>query len=166
MDIINKRRSVRQFLPTALLKEQIEALLKAAMQAPSAKNEQPWRFIVLTSRDDLTKIADFSPSFKMLKDAPAAIVLLIDYTLLTSPTMVVQDMAAATQNILLEATAQELGSCWLGVYGRPERMEAIRHFFNLASSLEPFSMIALGHPLNQDVLTYVDRYNQSRITWM
>lgn len=166
MEVINKRRSVREFLSTPISKEVLEQLLRAAMQAPSAKNQQPWRFIVITKPADLEKIAEFSPSFKMLKTAPAAILLLIDHSNLTAPTMVIQDMAAATENILLEATAQGLGSCWLGVYGRTERMEAIRDFFQLSPSLEPFSVVALGYPIKKEAFNFVDRFDSNRVTWM
>ncbi len=165
MDIINRRRSVRQFSEKEVPMELVTSLLKAAMQAPSAHNEQPWRFIVITKKGSLEAMSQLSASSKLLKEAPMAILLITDLNLLKSPTMYAQDMSAATQNILLEATSLGLGSCWIGVYGRPDRMKVIHDFFQLKDHEEPFSLIALGYPLQEAALTHVDRYQADRIKW-
>lgn len=165
MDIINRRRSVRQFSEKEVPVELVTSLLKAAMQAPSAHNEQPWRFIVITKKGTLETMSQLSSSSKLLKEAPMAILLITDLDLLKSPTMYAQDMSAATQNILLEATSLGLGSCWIGVYGRPDRMKVIHDFFQLKDHEEPFSLIALGYPLQDAALSHVDRYQADRVKW-
>ena len=165
MDIINRRRSVRQFSEKEVPVELVTSLLKAAMQAPSAHNEQPWRFIVITKKGTLETMSQLSSSSKLLKEAPMAILLITDLNLLKSPTMYAQDMSAATQNILLEATSLGLGSCWIGVYGRPDRMKGIHDFFQLKDHEEPFSLIALGYPLQDAALSHVDRYQADRVKW-
>lgn len=165
MDIINRRRSVRQFSEKEVPVELVTSLLKAAMQAPSAHNEQPWRFIVITKKGTLETMSQLSSSSKLLKEAPMAILLITDLNLLKSPTMYAQDMSAATQNILLEATSLGLGSCWIGVYGRPDRMKVIHDFFQLKDQEEPFSLIALGYPLQDAALSHVDRYQADRVKW-
>ena len=165
MASINNRRSVRSYLPKKVTKSDIELLLKAAMQAPSAKNQQAWFFIVVTKRTTLKALAQTSPYAKMLNEAPLALVLLTDLTKLISPKMYPQDMAAATQNILLTATSLGLGSCWLGVYGHLDRMVATKKVLQTADHLEPFSIVALGYPTNANALYYINRYDEKKVLW-
>lgn len=76
MDVIFKRRSIRRYKDQAVEDEKIEKLLRAAMQAPSAVNQQPWEFIVVRDKSILNKLAGLSPYSKMVADAPLAIVVL------------------------------------------------------------------------------------------
>lgn len=165
MDIINRRRSIRQFLPTPIAKNNIELLLKAAMQAPSAKNQQPWLFRVITKRQTLDQLSNGLRYAKMLKHCPLAIVLITDLSKSTVPSMYPQDMAAATQNILLEATSLGIGSCWLGVFNHPEHMTNTKQVLNLIDEHEPFSIIALGYPVNSEAFSFINRYQEARVIW-
>ena len=111
MEIINIRRSVRSYLDKPVEKEKVELLLRAAMQAPSARNQQPWHFVVVDDPETLRAIATVSRNMQMLNEAPLAILVLIDKENLTAPLMAPQDAAAATQNILLKAVDLGLGTC-------------------------------------------------------
>ena len=71
---IFKRRSIRRFVDRPVEKEKVELLLKAAMAAPSASNRQPWRFVVITRRELLNKLADIHRYAKMLYEAPLALI--------------------------------------------------------------------------------------------
>ena len=75
LEIINNRRSCRAFSSQEVEKEKVDLLLRAAMQAPSAHNEQPWAFIVVTDKNLLCKYAEEVKSATMLKEAPLAIVV-------------------------------------------------------------------------------------------
>ena len=106
--------------------ELIEKLLRAAMQAPSAGNQQAWQFLAITDRAQLNALADVLPYGKMLTTAPLGLVVCGDLDREKSKGYWVQDCSTATQNILLAAHAQGLGAVWLGVYPREQRVEAVR----------------------------------------
>lgn len=163
MEIINTRRSVRTFQTKEVEKEKIELMLRAAMQAPSARNQQPWHFLVISKRETLTKLSEISPYNKMLKEAPLAIILLIDKESIISPGMHIQDMSAAMENMMLEARSLGLGTCWMGTYPREDRMGAVIEVFNLPEKYEPFAICAIGYPKDADAFKFIDRYNASRV---
>ena len=76
MTSIFKRRSVRRYTDRKVEKEKIDRMLRAAMQAPSACNQQPWEFLVVEDKATIEKLAKFSPYARMLLEAPLAIVIL------------------------------------------------------------------------------------------
>jgi len=159
-EIIN-RRSARSYRDEAVTEEQIEQVLRAAMAAPSAGNQQPWEFVVVTERDLLVKINAVHPHSKMLLEAPAAILVCGDTSREEHADFWIQDCSAAVQNMLLEATHQGLGSVWLGVYPRQDRVTGLKKLFNLPESVIPFAVVALGYAANQP--PPVDRYNPNYV---
>lgn len=158
---IKTRRSIRRYTSREVSREQVDGLLEAAMYAPSARNEQPWHFVVVTERELLDRLMKAHPYASMLVDAPLAILVCGDTNLEKSKGYWPVDCSAATQNILLAAHAGGLGSVWLGVYPRNERIEAIRSIFSLPANIQPFSLIALGYPAEEKVVT--DRFKPERI---
>lgn len=149
MDAIYKRRSIRRFTDQEVKKDQIEEVLKAGMNAPSAGNEQPWQFLVIDDRKLLDKIPEFHPHSKMLYEAPLAIVVCGDMSQVKYQGYWSQDCSAATQNILLAIADLDLGGVWLGVYPREERVKKLQQLFGMPESIIPFSIIAMGHPAEQ-----------------
>ena len=149
MDAIYKRRSIRRFTDQAVKKEQIEEVLKAGMNAPSAGNEQPWQFLVIDDRKLLDRIPEFHPHSRMLYEAPIAIVVCGDMSQVKYQAYWPQDCSAATQNILLAIADLDLGGVWLGVYPREERVKNLQQLFGMPESIIPFSIIAMGHPAEQ-----------------
>lgn len=146
MHEIFKRRSIRKYLDKPVAKEDIDDLLRAAMAAPSAGNEQPWEFIVVDDKNVLKKIADVQPYAKMLYEAPVAIVVCGDLNKEKHKGFWVQDCSAATQNILLEATDKGLGTVWIGVYPDDTRVKDISNIFGIPSNVIPLSIVAVGYP--------------------
>ena len=131
--------------------DEIETMLQAAMAAPSASNRKPWHFVVVREPKTLQHLAGSHPYAKML---PAASVCIVpcgepgasipgrnDYW--------IQDLAAATENILLAATGLGLGAVWCGVYPVPERVAAARTILGLPEDIVPFAYVAIGHPAEQ-----------------
>ena len=130
LEVIKARTSVRSFTGEKLSEEQINTLLDAAMAAPTAANEQPWRFIVIT--DDEVKAGLYSGEVhkKMVVTAGAVIVVCGENTRLRRPHGAApdaepvrepnpywyEDCSAATENLLLAATALDLGAVWLSCY--------------------------------------------------
>ena len=126
IEAIEKRRSIRKYdLNRPVERNKLEGLIRAAMYAPTARNLQPWHFVIVTAREILDKIPDVHPYSAMVKEATAAIVVCGDRVKEPNDFYLVQNGSAATQNILLEAYAMGLGTVWLGVFGREERMKGI-----------------------------------------
>ncbi len=144
-----ERRSIRRYSQEPVTDDQIKELLKAAMSAPSAMNQQPWHFTVIRSKETLNAITELHPYSAMLKEASAAIVVSGDHSKEVAEKYWVQDCSAATQNILLAASALGIGAVWLGVYPREERVEAVRKLLNMPKYISPLSIISLGMPAEQ-----------------
>ncbi len=162
MEAIFTRRSIRKYEERAVEREKIEKLLKAAMQAPSAGNQQPWEFIVVEDRETLQKLAEASPYSKLVANSPVTIVLLSRSEGLKFSECAVQDMGAAAENLLLEAVELELGAVWMAIKPVWERMDYVSNLFTLPESIEPFALIAVGYPDGQEN-KFVDRFDPSRI---
>ena len=145
-DPVLSRRSIRAYSAQPVSGEQIERLLQAAMAAPSAGNQQPWRFVVVTDRDTLAAIPSVHPYARMLVQAPAAIVVCATTEGLRWPAFWDQDCAAAVENILIEAVTLGLGAVWLGVHPLEERVTGLRRLLDIPDEVTPFAVVALGHP--------------------
>lgn len=155
------RRSIRKYSGTEVSNEQIESMILAAMYAPSARNQQPWHFIVLRDKATLAKIPVFHPNSKMITGASAGILVCADIQLELSVGYWIQDLAAATQNILLSAHGMELGAVWLGIYPRKERIKGIKNLLSLPPHIIPFSLISVGYPA--ETPSHPDRFKPERI---
>lgn len=163
MEIINKRRSVREYAKKTVEKEKIELILKAAMQAPSACNQQPTRFLVIEDKEMLNKISETFKSMRFSKDASFVILYLVTKVDLMAPMMAPQDASASVENSLLKATELGIGSCWCGVYPREDRMNDAKILFNIPDNLYPFAIVTFGYPLKSDALKFVDRYDTKKV---
>lgn len=116
LDVILTRRSIRKYKKQPISNDIIQKLLKAAVSAPSAGNQQPWHFLIIDDRKILNVIQTFHPSAKILTEADKAILVCGDLNLEKFKGYWMIDCAAATENMLLAAHAQGLGACWLGIY--------------------------------------------------
>ncbi|MDR1209208.1 MAG: nitroreductase family protein [Clostridiales bacterium] len=146
MNEIFTRRSVRRFTPEPVSPQDAERVLRAAMQAPSAGNQQPWEFIALTDRAMIDKLARVSQHAAPLLSATLAVVVLANGNGIRFPGCVPADLGAATQNLLLEAHSIGLGGVWLAIADFPERVEYARKLFALPEGVAAFAAVALGHP--------------------
>lgn len=166
MKTIDIRRSVRKFKDKGISEEKIEAMLRAAMQAPSAGNQQPWEFVVVKNPAILEDLSNVSPYAGLIAKAPLAIVIICNQSRLKKADMWQQDMAAATQNLLLEAVYQELGAVWIGVSPIEDRVKHVKHVLDLEEGYDPFCVVALGVPVEGEENKYVDRFDETRITYL
>jgi nitroreductase len=144
IETILSRRSIRSYTAQPVGEEQVTTLLKAAMAAPSASNLKPWHFVVVTKRETLDSLAEMHPFGKMLFQAPLGIAVCGDSGI--SAQYWVQDCSAATENLLLAATALGLGSVWLGVHPREERVKAVREILGIPETVIPLNLISIGYP--------------------
>ncbi|MGI6710407.1 MAG: nitroreductase family protein [Bacilli bacterium] len=166
MDIfeaIKNRRSIRKFSNKEIKQTEIETMIRMAMQAPTARGQKPWRFLVVSDKKILKELSNILSNGIMLVEASLCIILVTDKSDLASVEYYPQDMAAATQNLMLAATALNIGSCWLGTYPNIERMEKLEKLIPLPENCEYFSMIALGYPKDEADLKFIDKYDSSRI---
>lgn len=145
MNSIFTRKSVRKYKKDKISDEILKKILEAGMSAPSAGASKEWRFIVVNQQDILDKLSKVSPYSWMVKDAPVAIVVCGDMSAEKYEGYWSIDCAAASENILLEAEENEIGSVWLGVYPEMERVEDIKKIFNLPENIIPFAIIPLGY---------------------
>ncbi|MGM0508962.1 MAG: nitroreductase family protein [Fusobacteriota bacterium] len=162
MNVIFKRRSIRKYQDKPVEEGKIEKILRAAMEAPSAGNQQPWEFLVIKDKKKLKELSAFSPYAKMVEDAALAIVLLADEDKMKHPENWQQDMSAATQNVLLEAVDEDLGGVWLGVAPVDSRMDYIKDMFDLPDNIKPFAVVPIGYPKGEGN-KFVDRYDEDRV---
>ena len=146
MNPVFSRRSIRKFTREPVSAEQVELLLKAGLCAPSARNKQPWHFIAVTERDQLDRIPRYHPYASMVLEATLAILVCGDLQVEEEMGFIALNCSAATENILVTAADLGLGSVWLGVYPRDDRMAGMKELFNLPAHIIPVSLIAIGHP--------------------
>ncbi|MEY8353022.1 nitroreductase family protein [Lachnospiraceae bacterium 54-53] len=156
------RRSIRKFKDQAVEPEKIDKLLRAAMQAPSAANQQPWEFIVVQDKKMLDEVSKTSPYAKPAAGSPVTFVLLADENELKIPTGWEEDMSAAAQNLLLEAVHLGLGGVWFGVATSDAVTDNVRRLFDLPDHIRPFAMISVGYPDGQQN-EFTDRYREDRV---
>ncbi len=140
------RRSIRAFRPEPVDPDTIRTILEGAMHAASAGNQQPWRFVLIQDRATLETIAREHPYASVAGDAPLAILVCGATRDLTHPDFWADDCAAATQNLMLTAHALGLGSVWVGLHPRADRMEMLSRLVHLPQEIEPFALIPIGHP--------------------
>jgi nitroreductase len=164
MDILQAiftRRSVREYQDRPVPEDMINQLLAAAMAAPSARNQQPWEFIVLTDREILEQVARINPNAQMAAQAPLAILICGNLKIEISPGYWVVDCAAAVQNLLLCAHALGLGAVWTGTYPNEERMDGYTQLLDLPEYIVPHTLVVVGYPAQ--VPESQERFNPERI---
>jgi len=151
IDNLFARRSIRRFTDQPVDAEQIDMLLKAAMAAPSAANKKPWHFIVVTDAALRATLAEAHPYARMATQSPVCIVPCGEprLSIAGQSDFWVQDLSAATENILLAATGLGLGAVWCGVYPSEERVAAVRRILGIPERVVPFALIPVGHPAEQ-----------------
>jgi len=166
MNSIFIRRSVRTFFQKEIEGEKIEKILRAAMQAPSAANQQPWEFLVVKGKENLHNLSKYNPYAASLKNAAVGIIVLGNKQRMMFPEHWQQDLGAATQNILLEAVELGLGAVWFGTAPNNSRMKYIQDLFNLNENLQPYSVIGLGYPKDGHAKVFFDRFDEARIRYI
>lgn len=161
MQAIMSRRSVRRFVRRPVGQAEVESLLRAAMQAPSAHNKQPWHFVVIRDRASLEAVPRFHPYARMLPHAELAILICGEPAREDREATLNQDCGAAAQNLLLAAHALGLGAVWVGIHPAAERVESMRSLLGIPTHILPLALIAVGHPAEQPAPE--DRYRPERV---
>jgi nitroreductase len=163
MKNILERRSIRKYTDEPVSDDDLKNLLKAAMAAPSAGNQQSWEFVAVRDRDTLNTMIRFHPGggYNMLGHAPLAIVVCGDLERQLHEGYWVQDCSAATENILIAAHSLGLGAVWLGAYPREDRVGKIKELLGIPENIMPLCIISVGHPAEEKKPS--NRYDETRI---
>ncbi|MFH1174491.1 MAG: nitroreductase family protein [archaeon] len=148
-DAIDGRRSIRSFLVRPVEFDKISAIIEAGTLAPSAGNLQDWKFIIVSEKEVITKIAESALGQYWIAKAP---VLVVVCGMLSRQekyygdkgrnVYCAQDCAAAIENMLLTAHALGLGSCWVGGFDEHN----LRHYLDIPNSAQPYAILPLGYP--------------------
>ena len=145
---IMTRTSIRQYKDQPVEQEKIDIMLKAAMAAPTAVNLHPWHFIVITDKKTIGLLSGKQPT-----NAPLLIALCgdTDKTMTPDgktklPDFWVEDVSAATENLLLAAHALGLGAVWTGVYPAMDRTAEVANILNCPLNIVPVAVVRVGYP--------------------
>ena len=160
MHPIFSRVSIRKYQDRPVEKEKTLAILRAAMQAPSAVNQQPWEFYVVTNKEKLKALSQVHPYAGMTKDAPVAIVAVYRKECIV-PEYAQIDLSIAMENLWLETDAQGLGGVWLGIAPQEDRMKAVEAILDIPDTMRAFAVFPYGYPAEER--KQQDRFAESRI---
>lgn len=155
------RVSIRKYEDKPVEKEKILQILKAGMQAPSACNQQPWEFYVVTDKEKILELSKATPYSGCAAGAPVVIVPVYRKEGLPVQDMAQIDMSIAQENIWLETDALGLGGVWIGIAPLKDRMALVHDILKLPENVEVFSLFALGYPAESR--KQQDRFDKSRI---
>ena len=145
LNSIKERFSVRKFKDMEIESEKIDIILKAAQLAPSARNYQPWKFVVIRDKSLRNKLTDICKGQKFVSEAPITIAICcnnLDYTMTCGEKGYTIDGAIAGEHIALQAVELGLGSCWIGAFYQDEMAKLI----NLPEDYRVVSLLPIGYP--------------------
>ena len=164
MNEIFTRVSIRKFQDRPVENEKITQLLRAAMAAPSAGDQQPWEFFVVTDKAKIEALSQISPYAACAKNAPAVIVPCYKTEDMRWPETVLIDLSCATENLLLEIASLGLGGVWLCAAPLEDRMEKAEAVLGNPEGLRAFAVVPVGYP--DESRTQQDRFDESRIHFL
>ena len=161
---IMTRVSVREFTGKKISEAQIDTLLRAAMSAPSAINKQPWAFIVVTDEAIIAKLGEALPYSRCSNKPAVAIIPCGDLTKAIQGEMAnfwINDVSAATENLLLAAHAMGLGAVWTGLHPDMNRARLVQEMLGLPEHIIPLCVVPVGVPAEQPEVK--DKYKPENI---
>jgi nitroreductase len=142
---IRDRFSVRRFLDKPVEKEKLDQILEAARLSPSARNIQPYHFVVVDDPDKRSKLTEICMGQKFISEAPVSIVVCAsntDYVMTCGQPAYTVDAAIAAEHINLQAVELGLGTCWIGSFDHDKLAELI----NLPEAFKIITLLPIGYP--------------------
>ncbi|MDO5859176.1 nitroreductase family protein [Methanobrevibacter sp.] len=162
-EVINTRRSIREYSDRKVSDDDIVKIIRAGMQAPGSRlGAEPWEFVVIKNRETLDELAKIKPR---LSTAQVAILLVANIERAFYKSVWQQDMGAVAENMLLEAVNLGLGGLWNGVAPDKERMMQIAKIVGIhdISNLKPYCIITVGYPAEGWENKFMDKFDEERI---
>ncbi len=144
-DAVEARCSVRSYLPDAVPEEKLMRIMEAARLAPSAGNIQEWRFVIVIDPEKRQALAEAANGQQFLAQAPVVIVACAETDEATMPCGHLKytiDLAIALEHIALAATAEGLGTCWIGAFSE----DAARQVIGAPEQIRIVELMPLGYP--------------------
>ena len=158
------RVSVREFTGEKISAEQIDTLLRAAMAAPSALNKQPWAFVVVTDEKIIAQLGESLPYSRCSNHPACAFIPCGDLSKTIEGDLAafwINDVSAATENLLLAAHAMGLGAVWTGLHPDMNRVTMVQQLLGLPEHIIPLCVVPVGIPAEQPAVK--DKYNPENI---
>lgn len=149
LELILKRRSIREYLDKEIPDSDIEKILRAGLSSPSACNKMPWHFIVVKDKELIHKMSIANGRSGIpLYNAPLAILVCIDKNkeLEHAREYSIIDCAIAEENMVLAALSLGIGSCYFGTWPQEDKIKNQRAIFNLSDNLIPHMILSFGYP--------------------
>ena len=147
--LLKKRKSCRKFLPKSVPIQHIYTILESARWAPSGKNGQPWRFVIVKENRTKNKIASCSIYKEWMTDTDTFIVIYLDKTNSYNYKKDLQAIGAAIENICLQAASMDIGTCWIGEI--LEKGAEVNKIINVPKTYELMAVICVGYA-KEDIL--------------
>jgi nitroreductase len=149
LDAIANRASCRAYKPDPVPDEMVDELTRAALSAPSANNARPWHLIVVKDQRARQTLATVHRYASFCADSPVVLVVCGDES--KSSHWWIEDCSAAIENVLIQATAMGLGTCWVGIRGSDdrglEREQRVRNLLGIPEHIRVSALISVGFPL-------------------
>ncbi|MFA5101220.1 MAG: nitroreductase family protein [Candidatus Omnitrophota bacterium] len=149
--VIQKRRSIREYLKKSIPKKDLEKIIDAARFAPTARNLQPWEFVIVTDPDVLKQIADITDHGKFIAGAAACMAVFGE-----NGKYYLEDCCAAIENAMLEAVSLNIGSCWVAGDKKPYA-PAVNSLLAVPDTCKLVGLVALGYPLTPKLFRIIDK---------
>jgi nitroreductase len=162
LDAISGRISVRKYADFVMPKEDIETILKAGLEAPSAMNRRPYELIVNTDNAFWKEFLKAKPTAAILATSSLTIVVVGDSNKNPTNEFLVEDASCVSENMLLAARALGYGSLWAGVKWDSDFAKQLTHYFRLPDGYLPIAVLCFGKAAEK-VSHDKDRFEQEKI---
>jgi nitroreductase len=157
LELLKFRRSIRSFSNQQVSRADLEKLIDVARFAPTARNVQPWEFVVVTDKQKLAEFAKLAENGRFMAQAAVCIVVFCADT-----KYYLEDGCAATCSILLAATALGIGSCWIAGDKKPYSLQ-INTLLHAPLDMKLISLIALGYPQDAGVFKTIEKRSSKEL---
>ncbi|MHA1410485.1 MAG: nitroreductase family protein [Candidatus Odinarchaeia archaeon] len=144
-EVIRKRKSIRKYKSDPVEDEKLLKILEAGRIAPSARNLQNWKFIIVKNKETKLKLMEAAKGQKMVAEAPIIIVACgtdTDYVMSCGQPAYTVDVTIAVEHMILAATAEGLGTCWIGAFYE----ENVKKILEIPNNIRVVAMFPLGYP--------------------
>jgi nitroreductase len=144
-EAIKTRRSIRSFDDRPIEEEKLLRVLEAGRLAPSAKNRQEWRYVVVKDKELRKKLAVAANNQYFLAEAPVIIVgcaTLVNYVLSCGQPAYTIDVSISMDHMTLQAVEEGLGTCWIGAFKEDE----VKRILNIPDDIRVVELMPLGYP--------------------
>ena len=150
MDLIETRRSIRSYKPQEIEEEKLNYVLQAFRKAPSAKNLQPWKLVVVKNKKIINDLAIACNNQTFLEEAPILIAACAKEdeaygTMGGYMNSYPIDISLALEHLILAATEQGLGTCWIGAF----KEQLVKDILKVPENINVVALTPLGYPARE-----------------